>query len=76
MRQPENPYKNSPHAVPPVVSRGHEHLIPVANRLLAMTARGVWKGTKLLVKAALVLPRVFVRMNQRSAQNERKDARR
>jgi hypothetical protein len=64
MRQPTNPYKNSPNAVPPAIG-GHKHLIPPANRLLAMTAKGVWKGVKLLARIAFYIPRAFVRVNHR-----------
>jgi hypothetical protein len=69
MRQPNNPYKNNPKAVPPAIT-GHQHLIPPANRLLAMTAKGVWKGAKLLVRVALLLPRAFVRINHKPDRNE------
>jgi hypothetical protein len=75
MRQPNNPYKNNPNAVPPVIE-GHQHLIPTANRLLTMTAKAVWKGTKLLVRVALHLPRLFVRVNQKPAARPQTDRRR
>jgi hypothetical protein len=69
MRQPTNPYKNSPHAVPPAIDR-HIHLIPPAKRLLALTAKGVWKGAKLLARIAFFLPRAFVRVNQKPPKNK------
>ena len=64
MRQPTNPYKNSPNAVPPAIER-HNHLIPLANRLLAATAKKAWKGVKLLARIAFFVPRAFVRVNHR-----------
>jgi hypothetical protein len=72
MRQPNNPYKNDPGAVPPA-GGGHDHLIPTANRLLAMTAKGVWKGAKLLVRVALSLPRLFVRVNHKPTRPDHPD---
>jgi len=41
----------------------YDHLIPHANRLLVVTAKGGWKVMKGLVKFALRLPGMFVRAN-------------
>ena len=40
--------------------------IPVANRLLLIAARVGWSGIKLIVKTAVRIPGLFVRLNTRS----------
>ncbi len=39
--------------------------VPVANRLLLIAARITWTGVKLIVKTAIRIPRLFVRLNTR-----------
>ena len=45
----------------------NDHLIPIANRLLVVTAKGGWRVMKGLVRFALRLPGMFVRANTSKA---------
>jgi len=55
-------------------ARHKDDLVPHANRLLSMAARGAWAMTKLLVGIAIRIPGWFVRLNRRnnSAQPSQK----
>jgi hypothetical protein len=58
MPKPQDPTASSPapHAKDP---------IPFANRLLLIAARVSWSGFKIIVKTAVRIPRLFVRLNTR-----------
>jgi hypothetical protein len=47
----------------------YDHLIPHANRLLVLTAKGGWRVMKGLVKFAFRLPGMFVRANTQNANS-------
>jgi hypothetical protein len=51
----------------------YDHLIPHANRLLVITAKGGWRVIKGLVRFALRLPGMFVRANTSQNANSRED---
>ncbi len=53
--------------VEPVVKSNYDHLVPHANRLLVLTAKGGWRVIKGLVKFAFRLPGMFVRANTKNA---------
>jgi hypothetical protein len=53
-------------------SSRYHHLIPAANRLLVVTAKGGWRVMKGLVKIVLRLPTLFVKVNMQNA-NKRDD---
>ena len=50
-----------------------DHLIPHANRLLVMTAKGTWHAFKFLGGVAIRIPGWFVRANKRAIDRDRRD---
>jgi hypothetical protein len=56
----------------PLNNSHYDHLIPHANRLLVITAKGGWRVMKGLIKFALRLPGMFVRANTQNA-NKREE---
>jgi hypothetical protein len=42
-----------------------DHLVPQANRLLAVAGRAAWKGIRLLAGIVIRIPHLFVRANRR-----------
>jgi hypothetical protein len=54
----------------PLDNSNYDHLIPHANRLLVVTAKGGWRVMKVLVKFAFRLPGMFVRANRQNASSQ------
>ena len=46
--------------------RNTDDLVPHANRLLSMAAKGAWTMTRILAGIAIRIPGWFVRMNRRT----------
>lgn len=42
-----------------------DHLVPHANRLLVLAAKGAWRVTKFVAGVAIRIPGLFVRLNER-----------
>jgi hypothetical protein len=53
----------------------YDHLIPHANRLLVLTAKGGWRVMKGLVKFAFRLPGMFVRANTQNQSSQNPNSR-
>lgn len=51
-------------------ARHKDDLVPHANRLLSMAARGAWAMTKLLVGFAIRIPGWFVSLNKRKTSGQ------
>jgi hypothetical protein len=56
------PKPNNPTIAESRPSRDHIH---IANRLLLLAAKASWSGLKLIVKTAIQIPRIFIRLNTR-----------
>jgi hypothetical protein len=59
----------------PLDNSQYDHLIPHANRLLVLTAKGGWRVMKVLVRFALRLPGMFVRANTQNASSQNANSR-
>jgi hypothetical protein len=49
-----------------------DDLVPHANRLLILAAKGAWRMTKFLAGVAIRIPGWFVRINERGARRDRR----
>ena len=62
-----HPAQSTNHPARPISNT--DHLVPHANRLLALAGRAAWKGIRLLAGIAIRIPRWFVRANRRSPKH-------